>query len=202
MKPIVISETIQEYKGKRYFLCGFYFQRKGIRLHRLVYEDYFGEIPSKHHVHHKDGNRANNDPQNLELMQASQHMSMHMNTEERKAYGRMHIERIRPKAIEWHKSKAGKEWHQKHYKNVTAKAIYKKIAKSCQTCGKLYETIEHGRNYFCSNACKSEWRRRSGTDDVITVCTNCKTEFVTNKYVPRKYCQKCVKARVWRFRSS
>src|SRR4030095_11407521 len=46
--------------------------------HRLVMERKLGRqlIPSEL-VHHKDENRSNNDPDNLELLTISEHMSIH-----------------------------------------------------------------------------------------------------------------------------
>ena len=40
-----ISDTIQEFAGERFYLCGLYFQRKGNRLHREVWKYHRGEIP-------------------------------------------------------------------------------------------------------------------------------------------------------------
>jgi hypothetical protein len=41
---------------------------------------------------------------------------------------------------------------------------------------------------FCSNKCKSRWRRRSGLDDVERICEYCGKAFKVNKYKPTKYC--------------
>lgn len=37
MQVEVLSETRQRFMGKTYYLCGKYFQRKGVRLHREVW---------------------------------------------------------------------------------------------------------------------------------------------------------------------
>ena len=63
-----ISTTAQRFDGVTYYLCGEYFQRKGRRLHRAVWEHHNGKIPNGYHVHHKDGDRNNNDISNLELL--------------------------------------------------------------------------------------------------------------------------------------
>ena len=39
MKVEVLSETRQRFMGKTYYLCGKYFQRKGVRLHREVWRE-------------------------------------------------------------------------------------------------------------------------------------------------------------------
>lgn len=42
-------------------------------LHRLVFEYFYGEIPKCFHIHHKDGNCANNCILNLQLLHHSEH---------------------------------------------------------------------------------------------------------------------------------
>lgn len=48
-----------------------------IYVHREVYSEVYGEIPPGYHVHHKDGDRLNNDPANLEAMLAAEHHELH-----------------------------------------------------------------------------------------------------------------------------
>lgn len=50
-----------------------YFSSSGVGIHRDVYKFFFGDIPSGFHVHHIDGNPANNSPGNLELKSAGEH---------------------------------------------------------------------------------------------------------------------------------
>ena len=47
------------------------------RLHRAVYKNHFGEIPDGLDVHHIDGDKANNDISNLELLSRSDHLRHH-----------------------------------------------------------------------------------------------------------------------------
>lgn len=42
-------------------------------IHRLVYENFIGEIPDGYHIHHKDGDNQNNRIDNLELLSPSEH---------------------------------------------------------------------------------------------------------------------------------
>lgn len=46
-------------------------------LHRVIWEEHYGEIPKGYVVHHKDGNKLNNDIENLELMSLKEHGNMH-----------------------------------------------------------------------------------------------------------------------------
>ncbi|MGH7184527.1 MAG: DNA polymerase [Nitrospiraceae bacterium] len=45
--------------------------------HHLVADAYFGPRPDGHHIHHKDGNKLNNDPSNLTYIDANKHASIH-----------------------------------------------------------------------------------------------------------------------------
>jgi len=47
--------------------------------HRLVMEEHLGRVLSKDEVvHHKDGDRCNNDLRNLEVMTSAEHKRMHL----------------------------------------------------------------------------------------------------------------------------
>jgi hypothetical protein len=43
------------------------------RIHRLVAETFIGEIPKGYQVHHKDGNKQNNNVENLEILSIKEH---------------------------------------------------------------------------------------------------------------------------------
>ncbi|MCR5753778.1 MAG: NUMOD4 motif-containing HNH endonuclease [Acetatifactor sp.] len=45
----------------------------GIRIHVLVAKSFIGEIPAGWHVHHKDGNKQNNNVSNLEIIHPKEH---------------------------------------------------------------------------------------------------------------------------------
>lgn len=45
-----------------------------LRVHRVVYEAFCGEIPTGFQIHHKDGNKQNNNVKNLECLSAREHI--------------------------------------------------------------------------------------------------------------------------------
>lgn len=193
-----ISNTVQKFNGESYYSCGQYFQRKGRRLHREVWQYHNGEIPKGYHVHHKDGDRANNDISNLELLFAGDHLSQHMNSEERREQARKNVQKAIAAAPKWHKSEAGRAWHAQHAKEVWEEREPQEI--TCVYCGKKYSTLQVRQvgNHFCSNNCKSAYRRRLGVDNEERICAMCGAPFVTNKYSKIKYCGRdCARKARW-----
>lgn len=191
MNVTVLSETKQEFMGKVYYRCGFYYQRNGVRLHREVYKRHYGQIPKGYFVHHIDGNRDNNDISNLMLKEAGQHSSDHAREPERMAYGRMHIERIRPLASKWHKSEAGRAWHSELGKRAWGTRTEQEYI--CKQCGKAFHTKRiygENENAFCSNCCKSAHRRESGVDNEQRICHYCGNAFTVNKYSKTRTCSR------------
>lgn len=162
----VISDTIQEFCGTRYYLCGYYFQHNGKRLHRVVWEYFNGEIPEGYHVHHLDGDRSNNDIENLALLPGLDHITAHAREESRRENGRRAIRIAIEIAPEWHHSEEGKRWHSDHSLKMWEK--YKKPHEEiCTGCGCTYLAygIRHKGNHFCSNNCKARYYRRKNNAD-------------------------------------
>lgn len=59
----------------------------------------------------------------------------------------------------------------------------------CDQCGINF--MGGGRktgNHFCSNNCKSAYRRMMGFDNIEKRCDRCGASFVANKYNGRRYC--------------
>ena len=199
MEVQVISNTVQKFNGESYYYCGSYFQRKGKRLHRMVWEYHNGEIPKGYHVHHIDENRHNNDISNLTLMLGAQHLSEHMNDEKRKEVARESIKHAIAVAPEWHRSEEGKKWHSKQGKEAWEKREHKTY--TCDYCGREFATKSvygNNSNHFCSNNCKSAFRRASGVDNEERTCLVCGKSFVVNKYSKILTCSReCGREKRW-----
>jgi len=151
---------------RRYFWRG---GGGGISLHRAIWEHYNGPIPVGWHVHHKDGDFNNNDLANLECLPADEHSAAH--AEDRRAVGRRpehiaHLDRIREKAAEWHRSEEGKAWHAentaKHFRVGGAawrankarrdREAANPVPRRCAECDTEFLSAT-GRAELCSNAC-------------------------------------------------
>ena len=70
------------YAGRRYGLysLGYYrtIEKPYLYLHRQVWEAHHGPIPEGWHIHHRDGNRANNAISNLEAKSPGGHIRDHL----------------------------------------------------------------------------------------------------------------------------
>lgn len=156
-------------------------------LHREVWKHHNGEIPDGHLIHHIDGDTSNNDPGNLECISPEEHARRHPDMGDPSDE---HLEKIVELAKEWHASDEGEEWHRQHWHNTLAKA-FDETRKECDQCGDEFtDYSSHDGGRFCSNACKSKWRRESGKDDEERICEACRQPFTVNKYSDRKACSR------------
>lgn len=161
-----------------------------ITMHRYVWEYYNGKIPNGYEVHHIDFNKENNSISNLELLTKEEHKKLHADTlteEQREWRHNNMIKTAQPAAKQWHKSVTGKMWHSQHILNQHASGIFKREM-ICDNCGKSFTGDYKNGHHFCSNSCKSAYRRKMKLDYVPANCVICGKEFMTNKFRPSKTC--------------
>lgn len=180
----------------------YYNSHKRIYLHRYLWEKENGKIPEGYQIHHKDHNILNNSLDNLELVKSGEHQKMHGAelTDEQREWRRNNlIENAVPVASEWHKSVEGKEWHKKLYEKIKHKLLLKKEFK-CEVCSEKFLAVDNGQIRFCSNKCKSKWRRDSGIDNEQRNCIWCDSEYIVNKYSKSTYCSRSCKMKHMHFK--
>lgn len=163
-----------------------------MRMHRYVWEFYYGEIPEGYQIHHKDRDKSNNDISNLEIIPFSEHAKLH--NKERAETRHEEIvanlkENAQPKAAEWHRSEDGRQWHKEHFERVKGK-VHPEEKMVCEMCGNEYIGIRSAENRFCSNKCRAAWRRKSGVDDEVRICSCCGKEYTVNKYSKSRTCSR------------
>lgn len=169
---------------------------KTMYLHRYIWEQANGEIPKGIIVHHEDEDYDNNELENLIAMSTKDHARLHVDrrTPEQIEASRKNMDKARVFASKWHQSPEGRAWHKIIGKMAWDNVEY--FSMNCENCGKEFQTrATHGNTKFCSNACKSAWRRKAGLDNVQRICKrpDCGKEFTVNKYAKREYCsRKCV----------
>ena len=193
MKVNVINETTQEFNGKRYYLCGRYFQR-GRHLHVVVWEHHNGKRPAGYHVHHVDENKSNNQIENLELRTQHDHFSYHVKKQWADGTRSFTPEKIADfvkKSSEWHGSTDGRESARQAMKSAQ-KVLLSKSEAVCEICGKTYQVtrINASRTRYCSKNCKAAgWRANSNSRETRT-CPVCKSEFTAQKASDTLCCSK------------
>jgi len=158
-----------------------------IRAHAWVWINNRGSIPKGCHIHHKDGDKSNNSIENLELMAQSEHLKLHMLTPERRKQSKDAADKYRHLTKAWHASEEGRAWHKAH--GIIAWSERKPITITCKVCNNQAQTKTYHQE-FCSNSCKSKWRRDQGLDDIQKMCPSCNIEFMSNKYANTVYCSK------------
>jgi uncharacterized CHY-type Zn-finger protein len=159
-------------------------------LHQEVWKFHNGDIPDGYHVHHRDGNSLNNDITNLECLPEFDHLSMHGKENE---HDLEHLAAIRPLAAAWHGTEEGRKSGK--FAGRRAWSLLQPHAYVCQHCGKVFERKSINPVKFCSNACKSAWRRTQHIDDEQRVCVVCGATFTVNRYSKAKTCSGLCSAR-------
>lgn len=183
-------KDFQDFQGERYYLHkGERYYKKGDRfLHHDVWKHYHGEIPKGMEIHHVDGDVKNNSIENLVCLTREEHNAIHHD----EVVARMssekqikHLAAIREDAKAWHASEEGRRWHSEHGKKISGLRVERRFV--CEQCGKEFAS-KQARARFCSNTCKSKWRRDSGLDNEVRVCAECGAEFTVNKYSRARFC--------------
>lgn len=159
-----------------------------IRAHVWVWKHHNGNIPNGMHIHHIDCNKSNNQIENIQLLTCKEHREKHF-SKERADKNLIHIESIRPLTKDWHRSEKGLEWHREH--GLKTWHERQPFQVTCRQCGKIEKTKTYHQG-FCSNSCKSSYRRKEGLDDEKRQCPICQTKFKVNKYAKTRTCsRKC-----------
>lgn len=170
MQVNVISKTKQEFNGTVYYLCGKYFQHKGKRLHRAVWEYSNGKIPEGFDIHHEDGDRSNNQIENLRLLPRSEHHAEHQ--DQCSENGKKAVVYAIAAAPAWHRSEAGKAWHREHEREYWGKREPTEYV--CTMCGRTFTSLRvYGKteNRFCGPNCRAKYRRRRLSNENTQRCS-------------------------------
>ena len=177
-----------------YFVSGPY--KAGSRyLHRAVWEHYYGPIPKGFCIHHRDGDKGNNALSNLELLPAGKHATLHLkkriaaDPEKARLQGML----LMRKAAEWRRDnpeKASALARKIGFAGYETRKLMPKTKKVCIHCGKEYEVLYGSHGKFCTKACQSAYRRKSGVDNEERECVVCGNKFSINKYAKTKTCSK------------
>lgn len=183
------------FAGKRFYLRGGYYKADdGEYLHQAVWRGNFGPIPDGWHVHHRNTNKLDCSPDNLECLSPAEHGARHMEDADRRAVSSRHIRTAVSAAAEWRKRNPERS---AEIAKLGAASLFERLAVrgrdtlACARCDKPYQGYAHLRQRgFCSASCQGMARKASGVDDTDSVCTICGAGFRTNRHSPRKTCSR------------
>src|SRR3990167_2384965 len=146
-----------------------YFRSRKGYLHRVMWEDAYGEIPSGHTIHHKDKDSSHNELSNFECKGNVLHLAEH-NRERR--YDLEHLANIEPLRVagfkRWVSTPEGKTNLSKRAKKQWQDKF--PVIKKCYQCGQEYQTLEPSHSKFCSSNCRASYRRATGKDNEGRQC--------------------------------
>lgn len=176
-----------KYFGKRFYKQkdGYWANIMPIHAHRWVWINHYGSIASGMDIHHKDGNKDNNEIENLEILSRSEHLKRHWEDPELRKERRAFLEKIRPKVHEYLRSEEGR----KKQSIVSKKAWEKRrsFVINCIECQRQITTKQPWTK-FCHVNCEKKHRRKKGIDKVEANCLVCYKRFLKDKYSPQKFC--------------
>lgn len=172
--PVVLDVLTQYFDGGLYRLWPSerYYTRGGKKLHREAWRQAFGDIPRGCHIHHRDGDPANNRIGNLECLPASEHLSLTWRESKgTRKKGEHFTDAARAAAADWHRSPEGRLWHKRHAERSQSWTKWKREPRNCDQCGIEFEALvrKSGRSQiYCTSVCKSaayRERRRATRND-------------------------------------
>lgn len=171
----------RKYFGKMFWKQkdGYWANNMPIHAQRWVWINHRGAIPEGMDIHHKDGNKGNNEIENLEMLDRSEHLKRHWQE------GRFDLEKRRiqlTEARKWLKTPEGRKRQSEDA--IQAWKERPNIEITCKNCGKKINAI-FKRAQFCSDPCNYQFRRKQKGDRVqnprkksVKICRFCESEFL------------------------
>jgi len=175
------SSEKRKYFGKTFWKQkdGYWVNNMPIHAQRWVWINNHGAIPEGMDIHHKDGDKNNNEISNLEMLDRSEHLKRHWQE------GRFDLKKRRiqlAEARKWLKTPEGR----KKQSDDAAEAWKNReeVIITCQNCGKQGKSFFR-RTKFCSDPCAYQFRRKTKGNPVTSprqqtekTCRQCSKTFM------------------------
>lgn len=192
-----------KYPESKSYTTKYYYYRqdnnkKVIFLHKVIYQEYFGEIPKGYHIHHIDGNCVNNHITNLEALSPSEHSKIHSQKQKE------NLKKFRCLFC-------GKEYEAffngtNKFCSISCKDKYRRRSgvdnteDICIICGSTFTHNKKNKIATCSQKCHTILTNKKR--EVKCICKHCGKEYIghtTN--VENKWCSKSC-GNAYKFRDS
>jgi hypothetical protein len=162
----------------------YYTSSKGA-LHKAVYERFIGPVPDGAEIHHIPTDDLQDTPSALHAYATKKaHRAQHPgNVSEAQ---RLHLERIRPKASEWHKSEEGRDQHRSNARRGWQGVGTREVV--CSVCGAPAITRYTGTFRYCSRACAAAAYGAERRYEEERHCLECQKPFMAYKYHNQRWC--------------
>lgn len=177
---------------RKYFGKSFYKQKDGywvnfmpIQAHRWVWINHHGTIPKGMDIHHKDGDKDNNEIENLQMLSRSEHLKEHWKDPELRKERRKQLDILRKQVHEWLRSPEGRKKQSESSKKAWEKR--RKDLICCIECGKEIITTQPWTK-FCDGSCSMRWRRKHKPNLIEEICPVCHKIFSKEKFTPKRFC--------------
>ena len=164
----VVDDTHQRFDGVIYNQNNRGHYANFLPIHRAVWIYHNGKIPEgDYDIHHIDGNKANNDISNLQLLTRAEHHRVHMKT----APEREHICENCGKVF----TSTSTKGHVGCCSKDCLRALsYKRRfeTRTCAFCGKKFSVYKYSKTKCCSASCAAKLRQSNPlpTEKICPVC--------------------------------
>lgn len=182
----MVNDHQQTFNGEKFNMTPSGHLRNQKAIHQRVWEYHHGIPPSGYEIHHVDGNKANNNITNLQLLTRSEHQSIHMpqgTTRRPKLQftcaccGKKYV------ATTCGKNKFCSQQCRNKYRQE-----HELTKRVCPHCGKEFETYKANCARFCSHSCAMDAKRKHPIEKRI--CPICGQEFTTNTRLNQRFCSR------------
>lgn len=160
---------------------GYY--RAQTNIHRAVYSYYRGHIPESDIIHHRDFNPANNNVENLEMMNAIEHRKLHVSGQipkPRVSFTCEYCGKVYETLNSGNNRFCSRECKDK------AKYIESMETRVCAYCGKEFQASKFNGNKCCSQSCGMKLHWQSHHEE--RACPICGEKFDTVKRSKQTFC--------------